>query len=439
MWPFHRRAKAVKPRKRDVFASESGVHPKSSTQPLARQRVVQTPLHEVLLTIIFGDQSWDATYALLEQHLARLLSDDALVVLDRQMQRERESDQPIAGDVAAYIGDYRQMLVRAREVGLPQAWAEFRAAHPQPRQPPPEVKAEIDAIIAAVKALLGTDSWDATRIVLVREQRRLLTDQADQLLAALIAQAQRDPDPRARENARYLELHRVLLREAREVGVDRAWEQFEQARRELERQRTAGEEPPAASFAEAVSEALKQLLTTDSWDQTHTVLEREAALLLTPLCDQMLGDLIAAARADDDPRAAKGITYLELHRDLLRRARQEGIPAAWEALQRDLARASSDTPPRPPPTAPAPIAGAVQQFLGLASWAEARTFLEAHQRELLAPEAEALVQAEAERLRQRGTGRDVYAARLLDLQAKLLRRAREIGVPRAWVEFEAER
>lgn len=418
------------------MATEAQVHPKSSTQPLARRQPQLDRLHraDTALQALLNTPNWERTREVLDRDAAALLTDEAIGLLEKFIRDVSGSDVPEAADIMAYLEIHRQLLLQARVDGIGPAWEAFMRAEPEPKRggdmAPPEVA-------EAVQALLGTSTWDETYAVLLRDQQWLLDPNAERLLEVLIQTARRVESV---DNQRYLALHLTLLRESRELGIPTAWERFTLERRKLER--AANATAPDQRQIEAATEALKSLLATESWDDTHRQLIADAQMLLSPLCDQILSDLIAAAQADPDPRARRGVVYLELHRALLRRCRTEGLEAAWEVFLTDIAIAQREqeresvTPATPPDER---VVTAVGQFLGLASWDEARSFLTTHQAELLSDAAISLVVAEADRLRQRGAGRDVYAARLLDLQATLLRRTREVGLDRAWREFEEQR
>jgi hypothetical protein len=85
------------------------------------------------------------------------------------------------------------------------------------------------------------------------------------------------------------------------------------------------------------------------------------------------------------------------------------------------------------------IRDAVHAFLAAPSWEAAYAVLNDRREDLLTDLAVALLIAQADQMQARGTERDLYATRLLNLQARLLRRAREAGLEPAWAEFEAER
>jgi hypothetical protein len=464
MWFFHkRRDKLASAKKSDVQAEV--VRVKGATRP-SHQRP-DTPSAQVLrharidraLQGFLSAVNWEATHAALvgDQHV--LLADDTLAVLREFIAQVRAQNHPNSQQMADYLDAHRLLLERARIIGVERAWNEFRAlrlegeggAGGTPLDDP-----EAQAIVDALRRLLGTDSWNETYAVLLSEHERLATDTAAHFLNALIEAAQHDDTTQAREGVRYLELHRTLLRDLRERGVDAAWEHFERLRKQLESE-FAATEPPPQTAAEvdqelsAVARALRAFLSVADWREARHILDRDHALLLSEESDRLLSELLDDARRSTDPRAIRGVVNLGLHRRLLRHARAEGIERAWHEFEAALAeatgRADIPTTPLPPilfdnaaePTDENDVPGAVAAFLGATSWDQAYTILRERQHALLTDDAVALLHEKAEALLQRGTGRDLYAARLLDLQATLLRRARAIGIERAWQEFEQER
>lgn len=89
--------------------------------------------------------------------------------------------------------------------------------------PPQPAETEVDAILTVLDTFLQTGSWEEMGVVLEREQALLLSDKADQVLTAIVAQALQSNDAK---HARYLRIHRALLRRAREVGIRPALLEF---------------------------------------------------------------------------------------------------------------------------------------------------------------------------------------------------------------------
>lgn len=465
MWFFHkRRDKFASAKKSDVQAEV--VRVKGATRP-SHQRP-DTPSAQVLrharidraLQGFLSAENWEATHAALLRDQQVLLADDTLAVLREFIDQVRAQNHPNSRQMADYLEAHRILLERARVVGVEIAWNEFRALRLENEggnAGTPMEDHETQAIIDALRRLLGTESWNDTYAVLVSERERLATDVAARFLNVLIEAAQQDGSAQAREGVRYLELHRTLLRDLRERGLEAAWERFDRLRKQLEREFAPAEPSPLANGAEsdrdisAVARALRMFLGVADWREARRILERDQALLLSDESDRLLSELLEDARRSSDPRAIRGVVNLGLHRRLLRHAREEGIDRAWREFEAALAEATgrADIPTTPlpstlfdntaEPTDDNDVSGAVEAFLSATSWDQAYVILRQRQHALLTDDAVALLHEKAEALLQRGTGRDLYAARLLDLQATLLRRARTIGIDRAWQEFEQNR
>src|SRR5215471_14769552 len=97
-------------------------------------------------------------------------------------------------------------------------------------------------------------------------------------------------------------------------------------------QEQQGELSPPADQVEC-GRALRAFLNAGSWEETRAVLEREPALLLTRLADQLLSAAMAHASQSAEPQVQARAANLELHRTLLRRSRTLGISHAWAEFE----------------------------------------------------------------------------------------------------------
>jgi hypothetical protein len=482
MWFKRRKRSRVQttPEKRDPIAQDIRV--KGITRPLRQQQTEQhitaSVRHDRLERIIsafVNTRTWDAAHEVLVRESALLLTNDAVVALSELIRQVKNDPSFGTQRVVELLVLHRTLLERAIEIGLDPAWQEFRAKYVQDAEEPrtddvpltehiTDHESEIRATLNTLKAFLNTDRWSETREMLLHERERLTSDLADRVLGELIEAARADSAPQARDSQHYLELHRTLLRETREMGVEAAWEHFDRLRRDFEAEIAQRRQESAASerYTPEVTRVLRDFLSTSSWSETRAILEREFALLTSPEADHLLGDLITAAHNDADPRATQGEHYLQLHRQLLQRARETGIERAWAEFVKWLEGSAPDATNRPLPDSPEatpqsiplgplpPIApdeevdqaktiAVVGQFLEANSWEEAKAILEKYQDVLLTNAAAALIRARAEVLRRTGESRNAYGVRLLELQARLLTRAREVGIAQAWAEFEAAR
>ena len=231
--------------------------------------------------------------------------------------------------------------------------------------------------VRAIKAFLATNSWEETRSVLEREQALLLTESVSQFLADAITHAWQSDDPEIRKRAQYLEAHLTLLQRAREVGIPAAWEEFtavyissseeeqraegqiglteEEAERAAQdaaflvekfgldvddptipaiqaqlRQKLAEARQPPDPEQVALAEAMQSFLRAANWEETHALLERDQALLLSEIASQILALMVERAWRNDEEDDAR---YLEVHLKLLARARELGVEAAWAEFE----------------------------------------------------------------------------------------------------------
>ena len=95
-------------------------------------------------------------------------------------------------------------------------------------------KSKYQSVTNALDAFTTTESWNEKRSVLELEHALLLTDTAEQILGRRILEIQQSDDPGQQLQVGYLEIHLMLLRDARTMGIYAAWEVFEAARQMAE-------------------------------------------------------------------------------------------------------------------------------------------------------------------------------------------------------------
>lgn len=254
-----------------------------------------------------------------------------------------------------------------------------------PASPPPALDADPAAVAPALEALFNATSWDATHAILDREQALLLTDTADLLLERSIASLREEGDER---QASYVNLHRTLLHRAREIGVAAAWAEFE-----LQRQ------AEASTLGESNGEQDEARIELTRVDVERAI--TDAAFLAEQF-----------GLAVDDPQ----------------------IPALQQQLRGLLAGERKPNQQEQYDADPAAVARALEAFLNAPSWDEAQAVLEREQALLLTRTADLLLEENIQSMRESG---DEQRANYLAAQRILLLRVRQIGLHRAWAEFEA--
>jgi hypothetical protein len=167
------------------------------------------------------------------------------------------------------------------------------------------------------------------------------------------------------------------------------------------------EDPEAA--LRALTQTLEEFIGARTWDESRRILEARPDLL-TDEADALLGRWIAAAQAQGDEEARR---ILEEHRVLLRRCREVGIEEAFAERRRG-----------------SELVQTLFAFIQAETWEESRRILQAHP-ELLTDEADAVLGRLIDTAQARG---DEAALRIFERHRALLRRCREVGIPRAFAE-----
>jgi len=167
------------------------------------------------------------------------------------------------------------------------------------------------------------------------------------------------------------------------------------------------EDPEAAP--RALTRTLKEFIGARTWEESRRILEAYPELL-TDEADALLGQWIAAAQARSAEEACR---ILEEHRVLLRRCREVGIEEAFAERRRG-----------------SELVQTLFAFIQAETWEESRRILEAHP-ELLTDEADAVLGRLIDTAQAQG---DETALRIFERHRTLLRRCREVGIPRAFAE-----
>ncbi len=87
-----------------------------------------------------------------------------------------------------------------------------------------EADAETEAMLAAVRSFLTTENWTETRKVLEENQEVLLRPEVEELFAANIRHAREQGQTQA---ADMMQIHLMLLRDAKKLGIPAAFERLE--------------------------------------------------------------------------------------------------------------------------------------------------------------------------------------------------------------------
>ena len=96
------------------------------------------------------------------------------------------------------------------------------------------------AVTKFLDAYMPPGGWEETYAVLVREQRLLLTDTADEIITHLMENVLQDvlekmtdvPQKIIEHMENSLFMHRWLLRRCRVVGIATAWAEFQKERKQ---------------------------------------------------------------------------------------------------------------------------------------------------------------------------------------------------------------
>ena len=162
------------------------------------------------------------------------------------------------------------------------------------------LESSIKAIKKSILMFVEAESWAECKQVVEAKRNLLLTETADQVLAAWIQQSVDNP-----QAARVFQEYRVLLTRCRQEGIEVAF---------ADRIRPS----------QAVYDAVLGLVQTKNWQECQLLVERQAKLLLNEGANQVLLSWIK--QSQQDPHAMR---VFNEYRELLLRCRQEGIEAAF--------------------------------------------------------------------------------------------------------------
>jgi hypothetical protein len=160
--------------------------------------------------------TWAASYSHIKSH-TDLLSEETDELLKRLITSKEQE-----GNIKAVrvLENHRSLLRRCREIGIDHAFAEKMGIVPEEFQ-----IGEPLLISRTFDALVNAPTWEETRSILEEHQALLLSDFARALLQSNIAEMHsRDETEEAEEFESYLN----LLGDARVLGIEAAWQSFEE-------------------------------------------------------------------------------------------------------------------------------------------------------------------------------------------------------------------
>lgn len=173
-----------------------------------------------VLAFVFAE-SWEESKRAVEEHRDALLTDAADEELAALIVSNKDNE-----DTVGALKEHRALLARCRRGGIDAAFGEY--LQPSPATQEDQVTdAERNQVLAAVAEFVNARTWVASKLILKQRQNLLLTDTADEILSAFIAQRHRDGDG----DVRNLEEHRRLLARCRQKGIDAAFAERSQKKK----------------------------------------------------------------------------------------------------------------------------------------------------------------------------------------------------------------
>lgn len=168
-------------------------------------------------------------------------------------------------------------------------------------------------ILNAIKAFISAEDWDTTRQVLIQNQDLLFSDEADELMEALLGEFVDQPQPTT-----LVRVHRDLLRRCREIGIEAAFAEL-QAIMQVQEQ--------APEVAEVYVNAVQALISAPSLQDKQRIITEQQALLFTDIADKIFEALLKQFAGQEQQ-----LYVVRLHRDLVQQCRANGIKATFAKL-----------------------------------------------------------------------------------------------------------
>jgi len=181
------------------------------------------------LSALLAVRTWDDMYTLLQREQTLLLSDAIVQRFASALERAHEEQNEY---VYNRLEPLHKLLRRSREIGIDQAMEEFGMPLVETNVSDPQAVFDTFRELHEAVSLHGQwwTRYRKARAILERERALLLTDTADRVVAFFeegMPEKQGwgmgiDEDTRTKLYAPY----RTLFRRARQVGVNKAWEEF---------------------------------------------------------------------------------------------------------------------------------------------------------------------------------------------------------------------
>ncbi len=183
----------------------------------------------------------------------------------------------------------------------------------------PLSESEMDELAHVLHDFITEGGFSRKEDIVARNQRLLLSHEADSALAGLILNYGDDEDVH-----QALNVHRSVLRRARAIGVRAAFQELWDTVQEG----GPGDGTLSPQAAEALVEVIGEFITAEDWDAARALLDAHPELL-SPEADAVFGGLLETHQAR---RELNVVRQLTIHRDLLRRCREIGVDAAFERM-----------------------------------------------------------------------------------------------------------
>ncbi len=291
---------------------------------------------------------------------------------------------------------------------------------------------------ASVDRLLGAEKWSEVKDIFVQEQKYLLHD------SALLEIDKKIAEFRAIQNTdssilQYLQEHRRLIENARESGIENAWNNLQ--KNIAQRNDSIAEDSfrfeslmfHQGQKSQRTFMIIQKFLIAPSWDITFKILKAESKILLSDFTIKILVNFELAARKNSSLADQAELNFLIEHRELLEFARKFGVEKAIEVYKEKIQKQNSQIVIRINQDELNKIIELIRKFLSTQNWNETYAMLKREQETLLAQVTRYIFQGfiDGQEQTEHSERKTVY----LRMHLKLLEMAANIGVEKAWATF----